>query len=122
MSSTNVTEFIGDLDGGVFEQKLGAMLSEVAGAVVDHGDKGKSGQVQITFDLKRIGQSCQVEVKHKLSFNRPTMHGKSSEEEQLMTPMHVGTGGKLTIFPENQDQMFGKDGSINKGADHHVSE
>ena len=117
-NETDVTAFIGDLDCGVFEQKLGAILSQVAGAVVDHGDKGKSGKVVLEFDMKRIGASCQVEVKHKLSFVRPTMHGKSSEEEQLMTPMYVGTGGRMTIFPEGQDQLFGKDGSVNKEADH----
>lgn len=117
MHETNVTEFICDLDGGVFEQKLGHILSEVAGAVVDHGEKGKSGQVQITLDIKRIGQSAQVEVKHKLAYNRPTMHGKSSEEEQLMTPMYVGVGGKLTFFPEGQDQLFTKQGEVS-----HVAE
>jgi hypothetical protein len=117
MHETDVTTFICDLDGGVFEQKLGHILSEVAGAVVDHGDRGKAGQVQITLDIKRLGQGAQVEVKHKLSYSRPTMHGKSSEEEQLMTPMYVGVGGKMSLFPEGQDQLFTKHGEVSHDAE-----
>lgn len=33
--STNVQEFIGELDGGVFETKIGAVLSEVASGVMN---------------------------------------------------------------------------------------
>ncbi len=106
MSATDVTEFIGDLDGGVFEEKLGRILSEVAGAVVDHGDQGRSGQVQITLDMKRIGSSAQVEVKHKLSYKRPTAHGDVSENNVLMTPMYVGAGGQMSLFPKDQADMF----------------
>lgn len=34
---TNVTEFISDLDGGVFEQKLSHALSQVAAGVIHVG-------------------------------------------------------------------------------------
>lgn len=32
----------------------------------------------------------------------PTAKGKRSEENTTKTPLYVGRGGKLTLFPENQ--------------------
>jgi len=107
--TTNVNELITDLGGGVFEQKLSKVLSEVAGAVIDHDAPGK---IIITFDLKRIANSYQVTVSHKLAYVRPTSRGKKSEEDTTTTPMHVGTNGNLSVFPENQTQMFDKKGGI----------
>jgi len=46
--STKVEQFIADLDGGVFEEKLSAILSDVAASVIDHG---KKGTVSITLDM-----------------------------------------------------------------------
>ena len=43
--STKVEQFIADLDGGNFEDKLSKVLSHVASAVVDHGKMG-------TIDIK----------------------------------------------------------------------
>lgn len=105
MSATNTSEFINDLDGGVFEQKLGHVLSEVAAGVIDHNVQGK---VVITLDLKRIGKSYQVEIKHKLSYKKPTSKGDISENNTTITPMYVGDGGKLSLFPEGQEQLFTK--------------
>lgn len=106
---TDVQAFISEIDGGVFEEKLSAALSEVAAAVVDYDGKGR---VQITFDFERLGNSHQVSVKHKLIYKRPTPHGSASEDNSTSTPMHVGKRGKLSIFPEDQHQMFGKKGEI----------
>ncbi|HDS0487800.1 TPA: hypothetical protein QDV17_003517 [Escherichia coli] len=39
--STDVQVFIGELDGGVFETKIGAVLSEVASGVMNTKTKGK---------------------------------------------------------------------------------
>lgn len=41
-SQTDVTNFIKDLDGGVFVNKVGAVLSEVAQGVNSTNKKGKS--------------------------------------------------------------------------------
>ena len=54
---TKVDKFIEDLDGGVFEEKLSQILSDVAGAVID---QGKNGKVDISLTLKQIGNSHQV--------------------------------------------------------------
>lgn len=40
--STDVQAFIGELDGGVFETKIGAVLSEVASGVMNTKTKGNS--------------------------------------------------------------------------------
>lgn len=104
---TDVSEFITDLDGGALATRLGRIISEVAGAVVDND---KKGSVNLQLNLSRIGTSYQVKVDHKLSYTRPTANGKFSEEHGTSTPMHVNTGGRLTLFPENQSQMFTKTG------------
>lgn len=107
MKQTDVNEFFNDLDGGVFTEKLGTVLSDVAAHVMDYGNGGK---VTITLDMKRIGSSFQVGINHKLAYTKPTARGKISEESTTETPMHVGRGGHLSQFPENQSQLFGKKG------------
>lgn len=84
--STKVDSFIEDLNGGVFKEQLSAILSQVAGAVVDHGRKGK---ITVELDLKQIGSSHQVEVFHNLKYQRPTSRGSISEVmEQSIQWLH----------------------------------
>ena len=99
----NVVELIGDLDAGVFGQKIEHALHSVSEGVVS---TGRAGKVTLTFDIKQIANSRQVAVKHKLAFVRPTTNGKTSEENTTETPLHVGVRGKLTLFPESQPDMF----------------
>jgi hypothetical protein len=110
---TNVSQLLKDLDAGVFEQKIAHALSQVAAGVVDHG---RAGRVQVTFDLKQIGESHQVACVHKLVFSQPTSKGKVSEENTTETPLYVNAGGELTLFPNNQARMFDKHGSPEKQA------
>lgn len=49
--STDVQAFIGELDGGVFETKIGAVLSEVASGVMNTKTKGK---VRSTWKSNRL--------------------------------------------------------------------
>lgn len=107
--STDVHEFLTDLDGGNVERKLSAILSQVAGAVVDHG---RAGKVTLELNVKQIGSGHQVTVGTKFKFNCPTTRGSQSEEETTQTPMHVGRGGAMSFFPEDQGQMFDKKGRI----------
>ena len=107
--TTDVTQFIEDLDAGVFEQKVSKALSDVAGAVVDHHSVGK---VQITLTLKQLGNSNQVMIEHDLAFSGPTKNGEFAEKDRTKTPMHVNEGGELTLFPKNQGQLFDKKGYI----------
>lgn len=69
--ATVVPDFIGELDGGVFENKISMALSEVAFGVLNNGQKGK---VVITLDIDRMSNSVEekrVMIKHKLAFVRP---------------------------------------------------
>lgn len=69
-------------------------------------DYGKAGKLTITLDFSQIGESSQVKIKHKLDYKVPTKRGTRSENTSLDTPMHVGVGGKLSLFPEKHDQLF----------------
>ena len=111
--STDIAEFFSDLNAGVFEQQVAHALSEVAAAVIDNAMAGK---VSLQFDIRQISNSTQVAVKHKLSYQRPTKNGKRSEESTHETPMYVGKEGKLSFFPENQNQLFTKTGEPNSEA------
>ncbi len=107
---TDVPVFLGDLDGGVFNNKLAAALNDVALGVINNGGKGK---VVVTFDIDRLSNSVEekrVHIKHQLKYVSPTPRGKVSEEDTTETPMYVGKGGKLTIMQEDQGQLFGIDG------------
>ena len=107
--ATKVDQFIADLNGGVLEEQLSAILSEVASAVVDHGRKG---EVTLKLDIKKLGEGHQVQIEHTLKYKRPTMRGSRSEDSASTTPMHVGSKGALTFFPENQTTMFDKKGNV----------
>ncbi len=110
--TTIVDDFIGDLDGGVFSEKLSAVLSEVAGAAIDHNKKGK---VIIELSISRIGTSYQVNVEHVLKYERPTSRGDVKERNKTSTPMHVGSKGAMSFFPESQGTMFDKRGGVTNG-------
>jgi len=99
---TNVDDFISELDGGMFAQKLGQALSDVAAGTIDHGKGRKKGKITIELDVQQIGESHQVQIGHTLKVSRPTLRGKATEEDTTTTPMYVGKGGKMTIAPDAQ--------------------
>ncbi|WP_435300770.1 hypothetical protein [Escherichia coli] len=100
--SASAQAFIGELDGGVFETKIGAVLSEVASGVMNTKTKGK---VSLNLEIEPFDES-RVKIKHKLSYVRPTNRGKISEEDTTETPMYVNRGGRLTILQEDQGQLL----------------
>ena len=101
--STNVSTFFSDLDAGVFEEKLSRVLSDTAIAALEHK---RQGEVAIKLTLKRIGDSQQVSITHKLTYKRPTSKGQVTEDNTTETPMHVGANGALSLFPEDQTDLF----------------
>jgi len=103
---TDTAEFLEELNGGAFASQIGHALSEVAAGVVDHG---KAGKLVITLDFSQIGESHQVKIKHKLDYKVPTKRGTRSENTSLDTPMHVGSGGKISLFAEKHDQLFSRE-------------
>jgi len=102
--TTDITALFNDLDAGVFVERLSAALRDTALGVVTTGKKGK---VTITLDIERQGDSSQVLCKHQIKYARPTAKGKAMEEATTSTPLHVGVGGVLSLFPETQAEMFG---------------
>lgn len=101
--TTEIQQFVSDLNGGVLEQQLSQALSDVASGVVLHG---KAGKILISLDISRIGDSSQVKIKHCLDFAKPTSKGRVREDVTGETPMHVGAGGRMSLFPEHQHDMF----------------
>lgn len=101
---TKLTALLEDLDAGTFDAKVSQALKDVAIGVVANGKKGK---VTIQFDLKRIGNTNQVEMVHKLVYARPTANGKVTAEDATTTPLHVGSTGSLSLFPETQQSLPG---------------
>ncbi|MCE9871564.1 MULTISPECIES: hypothetical protein [Hafniaceae] len=109
---TVVPDFLGELDAGIFVNKIAAALNNTALGVLNNGGKG---QVVLTFDIDRLSNSVEekrVGIKHKLKFVTPTPRGKQSEEDTTETPMYVGKGGKLTILQEDQGQLFAITGEV----------
>lgn len=105
VQTTNLEQLLGDLDGGVFAQKIATALSDAALAVAH---TGKKGDVSVTFSMKRIGDSNQVEIAHTLKYTRPTSKGKVTEENTTSTPLYVGSRGALTLIPDTQQKLFGE--------------
>lgn len=103
MKATDTSEFINSLNAGVFAQQVGRALSDVALGVVEHG---KTGKVVLTFDLKQIGQSNQVTVKHTLDFVQPTKRGKKREDTSLDTPLYVTANGLELFQNDPTAQLF----------------
>ncbi|MFW9324687.1 hypothetical protein ACN9OK_12025 [Glaesserella parasuis] len=50
MAKTNIQDFLGELDAGIFENKLATALSDVALGVLNHD---KQGVVKIEFTLRK---------------------------------------------------------------------
>lgn len=105
-AATDVSEFVTDLDGGVFDRKLSVALSQVAAAAMDHD---KSGEVVVKFTFKRIPGTGQVTCDHQLKFTKPTQDGSASEEEKRTTVLHVGKYGALSLAqPSLMDKRQGE--------------
>jgi hypothetical protein len=103
LSTTDIAEFLSDLDAGRFEKVLSAALSISAAAAVDNGKKSK---VTLSIEIEPIPGTSQVQVHHTVAYSHPTLDGKRSEEQSRSTPMHVGKGGALSLTPANQLTMF----------------
>lgn len=93
-ASTDVPEFVSDLDGGQFERMLSIALSKTAAACIDYE---RGGEVVIKFKMERIPGTQQLRLGHKLAFGRPTMTGKVTEETEGATVLYVGRYGALSL-------------------------
>lgn len=93
-----------DLDAGILEQKLSRAIREVALACTEHREK--KGKVVLELNIDALGDSNQVVCAHRLAYKRPTKRGFRQEDDTTRTVLHVGRGGRLTIIPDTQTDMF----------------
>jgi len=100
--NTDIAQLLGELNGGVLEQMINHALSDVAANVCQ---TGKKGTVILSFTLERIQESSQITLKHGLKTTTPKQRGKIVEEHETATPLHVGRGGTLTLFPNTQTSL-----------------
>lgn len=107
--STNVTEFIQDLDVGSFKEKFGAALSDVAVGVMRSETGAAKGKVTVEFEISMLS-SEKVNVKSKLKFVRPTPRGVLSEEDTTETPMYISRSGELSIMQKKS--LFDTDKTV----------
>lgn len=107
--STNVTEFIEDLDVGSFKEKLGAALSEVAIGVMRSETGAAKGKVTAEFEISMLS-SEKVNIKSKLKYVKPTSRGVQSEEDSTDTPMYISRTGELSIMQKKS--LFDRDTNI----------
>ena len=101
-SKTDIAELLPELNAGVFVEQINTALSDIAANVVTHG---KKGELSLRFTLKQIGESNQVALTHSLKSVVPKARGKITEETATDTPLHVGHGGRLSLFPNTQTKM-----------------
>ncbi|TAN86139.1 MAG: hypothetical protein EPN14_00505 [Gallionella sp.] len=94
---------LNDMDGGVLMEKLAATMTDTALSVVNHGNKGKTGEVTLKLTLERIGDSRQVLVKHKISYKKLTARGDAVENDTTETPFYVNGSGHIDIMPQTAD-------------------
>ena len=97
-NDTDVTQFLGELDAGIFEQKLAHLISQVALGTQLHGEGPKKGQIAIKLDFQRLNDD-QVVITHSLAHKTPTSRGHTTEVDMNTTYMYVARGGKVTISP-----------------------
>lgn len=105
---TDAAEFVGELGGGVMATQLGIMISDVCDGVIRHN---KAGQITITLNVTKNGDSNQVNISHTLKFKEPTAKGSRSEDTTSSTPMHVNADTSVTLFANHTKQMMGVDKS-----------
>jgi hypothetical protein len=99
----DATELLKDLDAGNFTAKLTVILKETALSVAEHGGKG---QVSITLDMKRIGETMQLAVAHKLAFKRPTKKGIAQGYDTDVAHLYANNKGELDFVPHSQLKLF----------------
>lgn len=105
-ATTNVAEFIEDIEGGRFDQMLSAAMSQTAKSVVGADKKGK---VNISFEFEGIKGAQQVRIVHKIEFKKPTDRGHVIEHDESSTVFFVGANGELSLA---QPSLLGKQGAL----------
>ncbi|MCC5809906.1 MAG: hypothetical protein JJU06_05985 [Ectothiorhodospiraceae bacterium] len=96
---------LGDLDAGVFLDKVTRAIQEAAIATGVHGDKGKQGSVTLKFDFARHGDSqSHMTCVHKITTTKPEPKGKTTTENTTETPLYLNRHGIPSVLPESEQE------------------
>ncbi len=109
-TTTDIAEFFGAIDAGLFAEKIGVALTEIGLAVGTNGYKSK-GKLVLTLDIELIDADVgAVNVKHRLIKTVPKKNGKNSDEQLGASTMYLARGGRIVeIAP---DEGFNGQSSI----------
>lgn len=105
----SITTLLPDLYGGTFEAQVTNALRESALAVASHENSKVHGKVTVELSLKRLADSRQIVIDHKLKYDYPTTKGKRTEELTTSTPVYCSARGALSLAPKSQLPLFGKE-------------
>jgi hypothetical protein len=106
MAKFDATQLLNELEAGLLSAKLTQIMKETALGVAEHG---KKGQVTLTFDFKRIGETMQLALSHKIGYKRPTKKGMAAGHDGDLTAVYCNGNGDLSIMPHNQTELFTKE-------------
>lgn len=96
---TDVQDFLGSLNAGVFVQQLGQVLSDVGHSAIAFQ---KKGTIKATFEIipKSDSENTElVDVKFKIEFAEPLKRGTRREDSEVKQPMYVTFEG-IKLFQE----------------------
>lgn len=96
-------DFIRDMNGGdAFMQFCVAMAEAMAACV----NERKPATVSWSMSLDPVKNARMVDIGNKIAYTRPTLRGKSSEEDNTEATAYVSARGVPSIMPYSQDDLF----------------
>jgi hypothetical protein len=98
--ATSLGELLEFFEGGAFPERVAKAIADTALLTVANDGKRAKGKVTLQLDFKRIADSSQVAILATIEYAAPTSRGGKSEFYETEVPVHVVSGGKLTMFPE----------------------
>lgn len=108
LTPTDTQNFIECLDAGTLEPRLAHIISDVATATREFGDKKRKGKIVLTLEVVPYGNGAEIDVKGNLEFKRPTSRGSMGENLGFNSRFYVNEKGNVTDYPDKQIDAFNK--------------
>lgn len=102
MSDFDFTDTLKDLDAGIFSSKLSRAVQDVAQGVIA---QGKVGMVTIELKMVQLGDTRQIQIDHKLKYDKPTTRGNQTETDKTSSMLYVNASGSVTLMPDTQETL-----------------
>lgn len=117
---TDLAVFFDTLAAGVQKQIIQKVLSQVSKGVLQHGSKGKTGEVTLKFKIARLSDDSveqgALKVISEVSFGAPTQRGKKAENEVRESVMYMTSSGLSDTPPKRLDEEAGHQQGMPVGA------